>query len=724
MDENISKKRRKTFSKQQERTDCGVACLISITRFYGGHQTLENLREISGTNTKGTTLLGLYQCAEKIGFDASAFAADLPDLEIETSPLILHVVMEKTMQHFVIYYGKNPVTGLFIIGDPARGIYELGGEELNHIWKSKALLKLSPNSQFTIVKDKEKAKMKWFKSLIYEDINILLTTMALGLVITILGFSTAIFSQKLIDVIIPGGDTKKLIFSLTLLALAILLKSVLTYLRQYLSLLQNRDFSNRIIGNFFSSLVYLPKHFFDTRSTGDMITRMNDTSRIQQNVAFITGTVFIDIAVVITTALFLINYSLSISIITFCFIPVIIWFISSYTKPIKTFQKNLMVAQAINQSNYIDTIQGIEVIKSQNEETFFIEKINFTYGSLQLKTFDLGKLGNNFKFSSEFITMLLSITIMSVSSYQVMQKKLELGEMIAIIALSAILIQAIGRLSQVNLQLQEAKVAFDRMYDFASIRPEYKPDETTNKIVFNNLKVCDLSFGFPGRGPMLKNINFEVKKGEIIALLGESGCGKSTTIAILQQFYKPSQGVILVNKKNLDEFHTPAWRETLATVPQEIKLFNGSLLDNIALSNTLEKSDSIIEFCKETGLDEFFNRLPQGYHTIVGEEGINLSGGQKQLVALARALYRNPQILLLDEATSAMDRRTERFIIELLLKYKEKMALIMVTHKVMTAKIADRVYIIENGLVKDEGTPVELFSRDNFFSQMTLESTI
>ncbi|MBB2148325.1 peptidase domain-containing ABC transporter [Pedobacter gandavensis] len=724
MDDNLSKLRRKTFKRQQERTDCGIACLISITKFHGGHQTVENLREISGTNTQGTTLLGLYQCAEKIGFDANAFTADLTHLELETSPLILHVVMEKTIQHFVIYYGKNPATGQFIIGDPAKGIYELDAQELTNIWKSKALLKLSPNSQFTIVKDKEKAKVKWFKNLIYEDINILLTTMALGLVITILGFSTAIFSQKLIDVIIPGGDTKKLIFSLTLLALAILLKSALTYVRQYLSLLQNRDFSHRIIRNFFSALVYLPKQFFDTRSTGDMITRMNDTSRIQQNVAFITGTVFIDIVVVITTALFLINYSQLISMITFCFIPVIIWLITSYTKPIKTFQKNLMVAQATNQSNYIDTIQGIEIIKSQNEEMFFIEKVNLTYGGLQLKTFDLGRLGNRFKFSTEVITMLLSTTIMSVSAYQVMQKKIELGEMIAIIALSNILIQAVGRLSQVNLQLQEAKVAFDRMYDFASILPEYNPKDRATEIMFNQLEVCDLTFGFPGRGPTLKNINFEVKKGEIITLLGESGCGKSTTIALLQQFYKPTQGIILVNKKNLDEFDTPSWRETLATVPQEIKLFNGSLLDNIAISDTLKKSGSIIEFCKETGLDEFFSRLPQGYHTLVGEEGINLSGGQKQLVALARALYRNPQILLLDEATSAMDRRTEKFIIELLLKYKEKMAIIMVTHKVMTAKIADRIYIIEHGIIRDGGTPVELLSRDNFFSQMILEHTI
>lgn len=161
-------------------------------------------------------------------------------------------------------------------------------------------------------------------------------------------------------------------------------------------LLQSKDFNNRIVGDFFHALVRLPKSFFDRRKTGDMIARMNDTARIQRNIAYITGSVFIDIIVSFITCFFLLNYSLIISLIVFCFIPVLVFTVLSYTKPIKNKQRVVMVSNALNESNYIDTIQGITVIKSQNKEVFFINKIRNIYGTLQQETLELGKIGNNF----------------------------------------------------------------------------------------------------------------------------------------------------------------------------------------------------------------------------------------------------------------------------------------------------------------------------------------
>ena len=210
----------------------------------------------------------------------------------------------------------------------------------------------------------------------------------------------------------------------------------------------------------------------------------------------------------------------------------------------------------------------------------------------------------------------------------------------------------------------------------------------------------------------------------MIALLGESGCGKSTAMAILEKFYQVETGEILMNNTPLNDIYTPSWRSIVATVPQEIKLFNGTLIENIAIGNVNEEVLKIVDFCSANGFNKYFEALPQSYFTLVGEEGINLSGGQKQLVALARALYRNPQVLLLDEATAAMDRNTEQFILNLLLKLKPEMAIVLITHKMQTAKIAGRIYVIEEGKIAAAGAPSKLLETDNFFSQLVADGVV
>jgi ATP-binding cassette subfamily B protein len=710
---------KKTFVLQQDQSDCGVACMISLIQYFNGESTIEKLRELSGTNSTGTTLLGLYQCANQIGFNAEAFEADVINLKDLGEPCILHVVTEGNLQHFVVCYSFDGIN--FIIGDPAKGIIKLNELELNQIWKSKALLQLKPNDSFELKKQKGTAKWLWFKQLIKDDLNILTLTMLLGILATVLNLATAIFSQKLIDNILPSGNQHKLITSLILLFLVLLIRAGIGFIRQHFLLLQSKDFNNRIVGSFFKALVHLPKSFFDTRKTGDMITRMNDTARIQKNIAYVSGSVFIDIIIVFTTSFFLVNYSLTIALITFSFIPIIAFVILSYSKPIKERQKDLMIATAFNESNYIDTINGIMVIKSQGQEDLFTDKINTIYANLQNRSFELGKLGNRFALSTDLISVVLSLVLITVASFMVLQKQLKVGEMMAIISLAGTLIPAVARLSQINLNVQEAKVAFDRMYDFTSIKPEFEEQEI-EPIEFQKLEAKNISFRFAGRKAVLEDISFKVHKGEMVAILGESGCGKSTTIAILEKFYQAEYGDLLVNDLPMANIYTPAWRKIIATVPQEIKLFNGTLIENIAVCKSKEEITSIIDFCVLQGFNSYFEAMPQGYLTLVGEEGINLSGGQKQLVALARALYRKPQVLLLDEATAAMDRNTEKFILDLLIKLKNEMAIVFITHKMQTAKVADRIYVIEKGKITAKGTSAKLLESDNFFSQLVSDA--
>lgn len=202
-----------------------------------------------------------------------------------------------------------------------------------------------------------------------------------------------------------------------------------------------------------------------------------------------------------------------------------------------------------------------------------------------------------------------------------------------------------------------------------------------------------MSFRFAGKSLLINDLSFEIKRGKLTVLVGEVGTGKSILMQILQKFRLYESGQIQINDTiDFNDISPNEWREQLGVVSQEIKLFSGTLLDNIVLGNTQQEAEEVIKFCREVGFSAYFEKLPQGYFTVVGEEGINLSGGQKQLVALARALYKKPTILLLDEPTSAMDATTEAFVLHLLQEIKTTITIMMVTHRTQTLSFADTIF--------------------------------
>ena len=397
-----------------------------------------------------------------------------------------------------------------------------------------------------------------------------------------------------------------------------------------------------------------------------------------------------------------------------------------------------MAGYARVESEYVDTITGIGAIKAAGREDFFTKTTQAIYQSFQQKSYNLGLLGTRYGIWAEVFGVLMTVAMLSVLSILVLQKQLKMGEMMAVIGIASGMIGAVGRLATLNIQLQEARIAFERMYEFTSLESEmsntvnsdYKSEsgsvptvrraitnqDEQKEFVFESLIVKSLSFRFAGRSALLKNISLELHKGETIALLVESGHGKSTLMQILQKFYDWESGEVSINGQDLRTVDTGFWRENIGVVPQEIKIFNGTLLENIVLGE-LAQPKEVVQFCKDLGFGYFFEQLPQSYLTLVGEEGINLSGGQKQLVALARALWQKPQLLLLDEATASMDKNTEQFVLQLLQHLRTTMTVLLITHKVQTARQANRIYIIENGRTDDYGTPQQLLQSPNLYSE-------
>jgi len=709
---------KKSFFRQLDRSDCGVVCLLSIIKYFGGTANIENLRETSGTTKQGTTLLGLYQAAEKQGLMAEGMQGNIKSLKTINNPCILHVNISDQFDHYVVCYGFDGSD--FIIGDPSIGVKKYSPEKLGDIWKSLYLLLLNPSDHFQNSHKQVDYRRRWLTGILDQDISILCVISVLGLVASVLGLALTVFSQQLIDKILPGAEKQKLITGIALVGLLLFLRGVLTYIRGHLSNTQSRDFNNRLIECFYGSLLYLPKSFFNSRKTGELVARMEDTLRIQTVIAYIFNEIINDILLALISLAALLYYSSIAGIIAMCIIPVYFLLAFLLSDKIEEQQYQVMAANAGKTGNYINTIQGIDTIKVNNKE-FQCSLLNkVIYGVFQEKIYKLGKISITLQLATDIISTITLLAIITVCSSLVLDHKLTAGELIAIITLSTNLMPAAGNIAFSNIRMKGAKVAFDRMFEFTAIKPEYgiEIDKTLHAdLAFKHLTVNNISFSFPGHRMLINNLSMAIRMGEITALTGESGCGKTTIVNLLLKLYKPDKGDIIINSIQLDSISTYQWRNIVGVVPQEINLFNGTLLDNICLDTTKDACEKAYEFCIRHGFDEYFKAFPHAYNTMLGEDGVNLSAGQKQLIALARALFKKPQVLLLDEPTSSMDRKTEQFVIGLIHKLRNQMGIMIITHRTSLARIAENIHVLHDGIIIAYGNHDDLLLTDNPYSR-------
>lgn len=688
------KKIRKTFSLQKDQTDCGVGCLQSLVRYYRGDVSLEVLRGKSGTSKTGTTLLGLYQCAKEIGFDADGCEADIDALIEHNQPVILHVILENKYEHYVVcYYRDSNKNNQFLIGDPAKGLEYWSKEKLQELWVSKTCLTLQPNEEFKISGKIASEKREWLHKLIKEDQESIYTVIVLGAVTTFLGMAMSIFSQKLIDDILPQKKVSILFLSIGFFSFLLFARVVLQALRDFYIIRQTKEFNQRINKSFFNSLLYLPKLFFDTRKIGDFVSRLNDTQRIQNVIKYLITNTVVDILGVLISIGFLFFYYWKLAIICLIVSPIIFYIIFRFNKKIILSQREVMQAYSINEANYIDSIRGIDVVKGFGKQDLFLKKNLSIFGNFQSKIFELGKVNVKITLYSGLALVVFLVTILSFSSYNVLNSQIKIGEMMAIIGISSSLLTSITNLALVSIPIQEAKVAFDRMFEYSSITKEKLDGLEINNI--QKIEIKQLDFRFNGRSKLLENVSLKLEKGKVICLLGESGGGKTTFTEVLQKNYIQESGEVIINDTiSLKDISTANWRNLISIVPQNIQLFNTTFLENIILDENLDnqKLNDVINL----GFQQFVSSLPQNLMTIVGEEGINLSGGQKQLLGWMRALYHNPQFLILDEPTSSLDKDNRNFIYQLISKLKNDKIIFIISHNLESLdEIADEVLCLK-----------------------------
>lgn len=691
----IIKNTPKFFVRQKDEADCGPACLLMVIKLLGGISSLEYLRERTGTTSHGTSLLNLYRVAKEFGINAEGVEASLPELD-NIKVAILHI-QKNSFQHYVVYYGKRK--GKYLIADPSEGIRKVNPEELKEIWISRYCITISQDKTTIISKGSTQKSKEEISNIVRRDLGLICSTIFLSFNIAVLNLSFAIYIQKLVDQVMPQKQIKTIVISsITLLGL-FLTRAIFNLIRNYIICVQEFRFSRRTVKKFLTHLLNLPKTFYCSRSIGDMVTRLNDVSRISNTIKNISLNLIGDVVVCVSSIIYIYILSQNIGYIISIFLPVLFGVILIYQEKIYQKQRRVLCKLSNNESSYINLLSSIDTIKLLNKENLFLSKSNYRYVRYQKAKFDLNVF--NLKLSS-FLDVLGSFMLISVlifASMLVIFNMLSLGNLLATLLLCQSAMQSTVNLATYINPINEARVSINRILEYFSIKKENTNDSKNIEIEYiYKIVLKDLSFGFPGSDSILDNVNVEFEKGNIYYITGQNGSGKTTFCNILEKLYLPDSGKIIINDTtNLSQISNQKWHELIGVIPQEPKIFPGTILENISLYDKNINKDTIVSFCQKNNLMDYINLFSDGLDTIVGEGGVNLSGGQKQLIAFLRVYLRKKFIYILDEPTAAMDIMLYNKIYKIIYNFKMQHISIIISHNDKNLKKFDKILILENG---------------------------
>lgn len=655
-------------------------------------------------------MLDLVDTAKAIGFDAFGASGQYEDLMQEKMPCIVHVIVDNVLQHFVVVYkiGKKGV----LAGDPGKGLYKMSKNEFCGIWKSKACVLLSPGEN--LLSEPAITWLKWIFEYLKKDKVYLSQATFLGAVYTVIGLINSIFIQKLIDKYIPEKNFTWIYLSGIFLLILLLIRASGGFIRDKFLVMLNKRISLNITGDFFEHLFRLPKKFFDTRKRGDITARIHDTIRIQQAVLQIAGLTAVDILVILGSFSMLFYFSLNMASIAAVVFPVYGGILFLSTKKLKLQQNDVMKNYAQVESVYIDTLGGHDEINSYNTDKAYTDYNKIFFSFFQESIEKLGYTQAKLNYGAELISALIIIGMLFCGSYWVVNGNLRLGEMIAAYTLAAGILSPINRLVGANISLQSANIAAMRIMDMLLIKKEENLG-SKNFEMFNGIAVRDAAFSWDTRKYLFENISMNIPVGRITALWGPSGAGKSTFVQLLQRKYELNRGVISIDGIDCRNIELSDYRKNIGVLPQQIKIFNGTLAENITAGREIKSLEGLNKLIEKTGLSSFVKRFENGLFTVLGENGRKFSGGEIQMLALIRALLFNPGALIIDEGLSGIDYEIEEKIYNKIKEYSRDHAVLLITHNLASLLKADYIYLLRDRSIYEQGNPKVLIKNGNVF---------
>ncbi len=520
------------------------------------------------------------------------------------------------------------------------------------------------------------------------------------------------------DVITVQHDADKMTRSIGLFLGLVILQGLCSmghsYVTAWVSQKVVADFRKHLFGH----LQTLTVSFFARRRTGELLSRlMTDVTVIQ---SIMTETPIDGVKQLVTfvggiTFLLIMNWRLCLLILIL--LPLLVLVAKVFGRRLKSLSTSIQDHTAALSTLVEEVISGIRIVKSfvqtQREEVRFADQVDQT---LHLTLRRAGIM-------AVFIPVISLLTFSSATAVlwyggrQVIDGVVTPGDLFAFVLFAGILIGPFSSAARVFAQVKEAQGATQRVFEILDAQPDIRDrsDSQTLVTVDGHVRVEGVAFSYDARHPVLSNLSFEAKAGELVALVGPTGAGKTTVINLLHRFYDPTEGRITIDGKDLRQVTIESWYRQIALVPQETILFGGTILDNIRYGNMTANEAAVFEASKAAHAHDFIMSFPDGYQTLVGEKGVNLSGGQRQRIAIARAVLKDPRILLLDEATSSLDTESERLVQEALQRLMEGRTTFVVAHRLSTIQRADRILVLDKGKLAEEGTHAHLLDRKGLY---------
>lgn len=706
-----------TLIKQHDMRDCGAACLASVAGHYGLQLPIAKIRQLCHTDKRGTNALGLIQGLEQMGFNAKGVKASLENLPQAPLPAIAHTIFKEQYQHYVVIY--KIYKGKISVMNPAYGKIETyTTEEFAKIWTG-VLILLEPNEYFEQRNEKTGLYQRFYQ-LIQPHRSILLQALVGAIFYTLLGLSTSIYIQKITDYVLVDGNRRLLNLLSVIMIVLLLFQIFLGVMKSVLTLQTGQKIDKYLILGYYKHLLKLPQRFFDTMRVGEIISRVNDAVKIRTFINDVSIQIVVNVFIVLFSFALMFTYYWKLALIVALVIPFYlgIYIITNWLN--KKVERRMMEESAELESHLVESLNAVKTIKQFGAEIYANNKTDIHFSTL-LKTIYKSVLNSLFSGNaSEFVSRIFTIVLLWVGAGYVIDREITPGELLSFYALIGYFTSPVSQLIGMNKSIQNALIASDRLFEIMDLEQE----EVTDKIELTaeqigNINFENVTFSYGSRREVFKDFSCVIEKGKTTAIVGESGSGKTTLATLIQNLYPVNSGKITIGDYEVQYLSHYSLRTLIGVVPQQIDLFSGNVIENIAFGEDFPDMQRVIDLTKQLGILSFIEQLPNGFQTHLGENGSQLSGGQRQRIAIARALYKNPEILILDEATSSLDTDSEQVIQATLNELKRTgKTLIVIAHRLSTIAHSDTILVLKNGQLIEQGTHQELLARETTYKAM------
>lgn len=712
--ENVLK--RFTLVEQAEEMDCGAACLAMVCRQHGIGMTLGKLRELCNVTAQGATLDSLARAAESLGFTARGMQCTFEALRGFELPLIVHW----EGYHYVVVYGISK--RLVWVADPAIGFRKLSVEEFERGW-SGTCLACTPGRNLA---ELEVSRSPWlrFAGYLKPYRKILAHLFLATFVIQVLGIVPPVIIQNVLDGVIVHQNTNLLHLLVVGLVVSSLFTQIISTIRAFLAnfMVRNMDFA--MMSQFLKHTLSLPLAFFASRKTGDVFARFQENQTIRAFLTESTVTTVLNLLMVFIYFTIMFLYNVKLTLLLAAFVVPIVALTVAATPRIKHYAREAFTASTDAKAFLMEALGGAETVKGMGIE----RPIRLRWEKKYARALEVQYRGQQFNIlvgaGSQLLNAATTIAILWVGTNLVLAHELTIGQLIAFNALmGSVLAPLMGLVGMWNL-LNDASVAMERLGDVLDLEPEQKPEAIAARIVLPELrgeiKLDGVYFRYGGSETpyVLENLSFEVKPGELIAIVGRSGSGKTTLAKLLVGFYAPTDGKLTVDGYGMGVIDKEYYRAQVGYVMQSNLLFSGTIAENIASGHESPDRRRVEEVAKMADAHAFIARMPLGYDQVVGERGVGLSGGQIQRLCIARALYHDPKLLVFDEATSALDTQSESNILANMHDILKGRTAVVIAHRLSTIMRADKILVLYQGAIVEQGRHAELLERKGMYYQL------